>query len=191
MRLRLLGERQEVLGVPPSELVGLARGLEPLGSRTRGSSRASSSEGRASESRLRRRLLSRSDCSVSGSASRDLLRGLVGAAAGEDGEASEELLLFFGEEVVRPLDRRAQGLLARIGVALALEQVETLREPLEQLLRAEERGAGSGELERERELVEAEAELGHRLGRRERRIDGACAGTKSATPSGSASGGTG
>ena len=89
----------------------------------------------------------------------DLLRGVVARATREDGEASEELLLALAQKVVRPLDRPSQGLLARIGVALALEQVEPLREPLEQLLGAKERGAGSGELERERELVETEAEL--------------------------------
>jgi hypothetical protein len=77
---------------------------------------------------------------------------------------------------VRPLDRRSQGLLAGIGVALALEQVEPLREPLEQLLRAEERRAGSRELEGERKLVEPQAELCDRFARSERGIDGAGAG---------------
>ena len=89
----------------------------------------------------------------------------------EDGEAAEEALLVLCEEVVRPLDRRPEGLLARIGVALALEQVEALGELREQLLGAEEGGAGGGELEREGELVEAQAELAHRLGRGEGRID--------------------
>ena len=84
---------------------------------------------------------------------------------------AKSVLLFLGEQVVRPLDRRPQRLLAGIGVALALEQVEALGEPLEQLLGAEEGCAGGGELERERELVEAQAELAHRLARGESRID--------------------
>ena len=66
-------------------------------------------------------------------------------------------------EVVRPLDRRSQRLLAGIGVALALEQVETLREALEQLPGAEEGRAGGCELERKRQLIETEAELFDRL----------------------------
>ena len=41
--------------------------------------------------------------------------------------------------------RPGEGLLAGIGVALALQQVESLGELLEQLLGAEERSAGRGE----------------------------------------------
>ena len=53
-----------------------------------------------------------------------LLGGFECAAASEDGEAGEELLLLAGEELVAPLDRGSQRLLAGIGVAAALEQVE-------------------------------------------------------------------
>jgi hypothetical protein len=56
----------------------------------------------------------------------DLLRGLVRAATGEDGEAGKERLFILAQKVVRPLDRGSQRLLAGICVALALEQVETL-----------------------------------------------------------------
>jgi hypothetical protein len=120
----------------------------------------------------------------------DLLRGLEAAAPGEDGEASEEALLLVAEQVVRPFDRRSQGLLAGIGVELALEQFEALREALEQLLRAEDCCARSGKLERERKLVEAEAKLRNCLARGERGI-AARVRVKSASPSLSASVGTG
>ena len=63
---------------------------------------------------------------MSGSALDDLLRGLVGAATGEDGEAAEEAAPPRLREVIRPLDRGAERLLAGICVAVALEQVETL-----------------------------------------------------------------
>ena len=56
----------------------------------------------------------------------DLFGGLERAAAGEHRQRPEQPLLVLGEEVVRPLDRRAQRLLARVGVAAALQQVEPL-----------------------------------------------------------------
>ena len=65
-----------------------------------------------------------------------------------------------GKQVVRPRDRRAQRLLARVGVATAGEEVEPLREPLEDLGRGERPRARGCQLNRERERVEAGAELG-------------------------------
>ena len=109
-----------------------------------------------------------SDCSVSTSAVAHLLGRLVRAAAGEHREPREQPLLFRREEVVRPADRRVERLLARIGVAPALE-LDALPEPLEQLLGREDRNARGRELEREREVVEARAELGDRGRLRERR----------------------
>src|SRR5690348_902987 len=47
----------------------------------------------------------------------DLLDGLERGAADEHAEAAAELALLVAEEVERPRDRRAQRLLARIGVA--------------------------------------------------------------------------
>ena len=60
-------------------------------------------------------------------------------------------------------------MLARVGVAAALEQVESLREPVEDLRGSEDAGAGGGELESERQVVEPAAELGDRLVRLEPR----------------------
>ena len=85
---------------------------------------------------------------------------------------------------MRPVERRAQRLLALARVAAALQQVEPLPEPLEDLPGREHARARGRELDRERQVVEACAELGdlvvrlepgaereqrHRLGRRERR----------------------
>src|SRR5438874_12489648 len=80
---------------------------------------------------------------------RDPLGRLEGAAAAEDGKAGEQPLLVFREEVVAPIDRRAQRLLARPGVASCLEQIEPLRKTLEDLGRGEDARAGRGQLERE------------------------------------------
>ena len=49
--------------------------------------------------------------------------------------------------------------MALVGVAAALEQVEALPDPLEQLLGAEQLDAGGGELDRERQAVEAADQL--------------------------------
>ena len=60
-------------------------------------------------------------------------------------------------------------MLARVGVAAALEQVESLREPVEDLRGSQDAGAGGGELESERHVVQPAAELGDRLVRLEPR----------------------
>ena len=96
-------------------------------------------------------------------AAADGLGGVERAAAVEDGEAREERLLVGAEQVVAPVDRRAERLLARGQVAWAAgEEVEALLEPGEQRLRREQLRAGGGELDREREAVEADADLGDR-----------------------------
>jgi hypothetical protein len=48
---------------------------------------------------------------------------------------AEQAPLVFIQQVARPFDRRSQRLLAQVGPASGLEQVEALREMLEQLLR--------------------------------------------------------
>ena len=58
-----------------------------------------------------------------------------------------------------PIDRRSEGLLAGVGISSALQQVEALGEPFEDLLRRERTRPGRGELEREREVVERSAEF--------------------------------
>ena len=98
---------------------------------------------------------------------RDVFGRLERAAATEDGKPPKQRLLVVGEEVVAPLDRRAQGVLARLDIAAALEQVEALPEPFEDLRHREDARARCGQLERERQLVEAAAQLADRLVGRE------------------------
>ncbi len=100
-----------------------------------------------------------------------LLGRLIGAAAGEDRQAAEQTLLLGSEQVVRPLDRRAQRLLAGVAVASSLEQVEALREAFEQLLGREDGRARRCELERERQVVEPRAEPADRSVCREGRLE--------------------
>ena len=96
------------------------------------------------------------------------------------------------EQVVAPLDRRAQRLLARVDAAARLEQVEPAREAVEQLLGREHADARRGELERERELFEPRAELGDGVVDVERRLRRPCARErKSSMPSSGRSSGTG
>ena len=91
------------------------------------------------------------------------LRPLERAAAAEDGQSGEEPLFVGREQVVRPGDHRPQRLLSRVGVAAGREQVESLRDPLQDLGGCEHAHAGGGELERQRQVVEPAAQLGNRL----------------------------
>ena len=63
----------------------------------------------------------------------DVLGGIERAPAAEDGQVCEQVLLVRIEQLVGPLDRRAQRLLARVCVPPALEHVEPRREALEDL----------------------------------------------------------
>ena len=89
----------------------------------------------------------------------DLLGVLERGAAAEHREPGEERLLVLAEQVVAPRDRRAQRGVAFVGVPAALEEVEALPDPLEQLLRAEQLHPRGGELDRERKAVEAADQL--------------------------------
>ena len=80
-------------------------------------------------------------------------------AAAEHRQPREERLLVVAEQVVAPGDRRPQRGVALVGVAAALEEIEPLPDPLEQLLRAEQLDPRGGELDREREPVEAADQL--------------------------------
>src|SRR5262249_22618381 len=90
----------------------------------------------------------------------ELLGCLERAAAGEDREAPKERLLVGGQELVAPLDRRVERLLTGIGVAAALQEVESPRKALRDLGDAERPRARGCQLDRKRKPVEAGAELG-------------------------------
>ena len=59
-----------------------------------------------------------------------------------------------------PFDRRPQSPLTCLSIAAALEQIETLRDPLQDLPRRQYRRARGSELERQRQVVEDSAECG-------------------------------
>jgi predicted ATPase len=65
---------------------------------------------------------------------------------------------------VRPPDRGAERLLARVGVAAALKLVKAAAKSRENLGRCKKTGASRRELDRQREVVESGAELGDRVG---------------------------
>src|SRR5437764_11409161 len=88
-----------------------------------------------------------------------LLGCLECAATLEDRQTSEQLLFLLAEQVVRPLDRCAQRLLPRVLVAAALQQVETLRQPFEDLRWREHARPGGRQLDGQWHVVEPAAEL--------------------------------
>ena len=102
-------------------------------------------------------------------------------AAGEDREPTKQRPLVRLEQVVAPLQRRRERLLPRRRrVAHAAEHAEAVVEPLRDRRRTERPQAAGGELERERQAVEAKADTGnvHRVllvereaGRRRRPLD--------------------
>ena len=89
------------------------------------------------------------------------------------------------KKVVRPLDRRSQRQLAWIGIATSLQQIETLRETIKDLLGRQNTCPSCGQLDSEWQRVETAVQLGDFLAR------AWCARSQNReTASGSASGGT-
>ena len=77
----------------------------------------------------------------------------------EDREPRKQALLVGIEQVERPFDRRTERLLPDLGITAPLEQVESCPEPVQELFCRENRRPRRGELERQRQIVEAGAEL--------------------------------
>jgi hypothetical protein len=91
------------------------------------------------------------------------LRRSQGAAAGEDGEASEQRLLTDVEEVVAPRDRVAQRLLPFWQVPRSCpEQPQPAIQPVEQRLRGEQFDPSGRQLDCQRQPVEPPADPCHR-----------------------------
>ena len=90
-------------------------------------------------------------------------RRLQGAAAAEDGQAGEELLLGWSSSSYAPAIVARSVCWRASASRAAFEQVEPLRQALEDLGPGNDARSGGGQLERERELVQAPAELGDRL----------------------------
>ena len=160
--MSLLEQREVVVGVTAGERIGLAGLVQPFARVLADRLEHPVALVREAEQALLDERLQRVEVGAA-----DLLGRLERAAAGEDGEARGRALLLLGEQVVAPVDRRPQRLLARVGVAAALEEVEPLREALEDLPRRERLRARGGELDRERQVVEARAELGDLVARLE------------------------
>ena len=93
-------------------------------------------------------------------------RPLQSEASDEDAEAREERLLLRAEEVVAPLDRGAQRPvpLGQAGAGLGLQALEPPSRRSRMSCGEKQLDAGGGELERKREPVEADAQLGDRVG---------------------------
>ena len=82
------------------------------------------------------------------------------AAAGKHREPREQALLVAREQVVAPCNRRPQGLLTRLGVPAAHEQIEPLRKTLQDLGRGQHARPGRSQLDRERQVIQPAAQLG-------------------------------
>ena len=83
-------------------------------------------------------------------------------AGGEDAQAVEDAALGLAEQRVGPLDRGLQRLLAAGGVGPAAgQQPEPLIEQPGDLGRAQRRHPGGGKLDRQRDPVQAPADLAH------------------------------
>ena len=103
----------------------------------------------------------------------DRLRRVEREAAEEHREPAQQHLLPLAEQPVAPFHRRAERAMPRQrGAAAAREQLECVVQPAGDLLRRQHAHARGGQLDRERDAVEATADLGHRvavrLGERER-----------------------
>lgn len=86
--------------------------------------------------------------------------GFERAAADESGEAAEEAALGLVEEIVAPVNRVAKGLLAFGKIeGAAGEELEAALEAIEDSGGRKNAGAGGGELDRQREAVEARADV--------------------------------
>ena len=117
----------------------------------------------------RKRLFSTSDCSVSRSASHTSSAASSVQPPAKTARRANSSLLLGSEQVVAPVDGRAQRAAARGSASRPpVEQVEALRKPFEDLRAARARFVrGRSQLDREGEVVEAAAELGDLLGRLE------------------------
>ena len=106
----------------------------------------------------------------------DLAERLQRTGACENRQPLEQRLLRSGQQVVAPLDRRPQRLMANGQVAVSCgQELERTGDPRQDLRRREEVAPGRRELDRERDSVEQAADLGDgrrvRFGQLESRVD--------------------
>ena len=92
----------------------------------------------------------------------DRLDGRKIEIPGKDGEPVEQMLLSFAEQVVAPVNGGPQRAVTGIvGQPVTGEHVESMSQAFEELGGVEHGGAGGRELDRERDAVDAPADLGH------------------------------
>src|SRR5690348_6247632 len=85
-----------------------------------------------------------------------------GEASREHAQPPQQDSLVSSQQLVTPVDRGLQRLVARqCGATSTDEQAEPVAQSLEDLLDAQDAGADRGELERERQAVEAPTEVGN------------------------------
>ena len=170
MGLGFLRQAQEIVGVPLPEPLTVPLGVESLGGVLADRLQHPEALRRVPNQALVDERLQAVEARVD-----DLLGRLQGAAAAEDREPSEEGLLVVRQQVVRPLDRRPQRPLALGCVAGAAGQKrQAPLEPVADLRRREGLHACRRKLERERQVVQAPADLRDRTVGLEVRLDRLC-----------------
>ena len=98
----------------------------------------------------------------------------------KDRRARESLPLRVAKEVVAPVDRRAERLVALVGVApSAREQIERVVQPFDHLRGREHSDAGGSKLDRQRQPVEERADRGDGGGILVRQLEGVTGGAGS------------
>ena len=193
-----LGQREEVAVVALADGFGCRRRPRSARRRTRGSSRASPAAcGRRGCRRRTSRLLATRRSSVSRPAPVIASAASTVAPPAKTAKRAKHGLLVVAEQLVAPVDRRAQRLLARGRVTRAgTQRAERRRRGARAIsARRQQPAAGGRELDRQRQPVDAPADLRDRGGvvRRSSSKSGSWARARSAnsataSPSASASG---
>ena len=148
-----------------------AQHRRPFLLRTGGSSRGAGSGARPKARPRRQRAIAPPDA-ASRSSTVDLVdprRGthrlgrLKSATPGEHRQAGQHALLVWAQQVIGPVDRGAQrGVTFDRAPLASREHAEPVIQPLRQLRRAQHRDAGRGQLQRQRDPIEAPNDLGDR-----------------------------
>ena len=103
-------------------------------------------------------------CDVEPRSGADSFGPLQRPAAGKHGESPEQRALYQVQQIVAPVDQRAQRLLARRCCSAALrQQPEAIVEPFGNRLHRQRAQPRGGELDGERDAVEAATDLDHRV----------------------------
>ena len=166
-----LGQVEEELGVPETEVVLLGARLEQLRGQLpdRLERQKAIAARRLEQARFDERV------QLVERRLRDRLGRLEREAAREDGKPGEHVLQARFEQLVAPLDGGTERALALRRVAApGREQRQAAVEPLEQRRRAQRAEPRCGELQRERQSIEPAADRAGRLVRLEVRADGPC-----------------